>query len=123
DLESPTFTGNPTAPTPDADDDSESIATTEYVQGELSDRVQSVASIADLRAITPSAAGQRFSANGHTLAGIGGGDFISVVGEADDNNGTIISSATPGVYFLRVNYELITPEMFGAVGGEDDTVA
>src|SRR5690606_12350324 len=39
DLESPAFTGNPTAPTPDADDDSESIATTEYVQGELTDRI------------------------------------------------------------------------------------
>lgn len=34
-LESPSFAGNPTAPTPDSDDSSERIATTEYVQANI----------------------------------------------------------------------------------------
>ena len=37
-LASPTFTGNPQAPTPAADDNDTSIATTAYVQGEIADR-------------------------------------------------------------------------------------
>lgn len=36
-IENPAFTGIPTAPTPNTDDDSTQIATTEYVQGELED--------------------------------------------------------------------------------------
>ena len=47
-LDSPVFTGNPTAPTPTADDNSTSIATTAYVQSELND----YAKTADLVAIT-----------------------------------------------------------------------
>jgi hypothetical protein len=38
-LASPAFSGTPTAPTPAADDNTTKIATTAYVQGELSDRV------------------------------------------------------------------------------------
>ena len=39
-LASPTFTGNPLAPTPSGDDNDTSIATTAFVQGEINDRVR-----------------------------------------------------------------------------------
>lgn len=42
DLASPTFTGDPKAPTPAADDDDTSIATTSYVQTELADYADDV---------------------------------------------------------------------------------
>jgi hypothetical protein len=47
-INSPAFTGTPTAPTPSASDDSTKIATTAYVQNELNDYVKSD----DLVAIT-----------------------------------------------------------------------
>src|SRR5690606_12343566 len=92
DLESPAFTGNPTAPTPDADDDSESIATTEYVQGELTDRIQSVSTIADLKALTDSSDGQLYNVVG---AGTWRYDAASTA-VADEQNGIVQPASMPG---------------------------
>lgn len=52
--------------------------------------------------------------------GEGGGEFIATQksGLVDDG-GLIISSPNPSLFWVRVNYDVVTPEIFGAVG--DDT--
>lgn len=98
DLESPSFTGNPTAPTPAADDDSESIATTQYVQGELSDRIQSVATIADLSLLYASedktvAIVAEYQSG--TMAGGGEYRWDANRPKSDHNGGTVIAVGAP----------------------------
>lgn len=95
-IESPSFTGNPTAPTPDADDDSQSIATTEYVQVELSDRVKSVATIADLREIDSTLDGINYAVDGSIFI-YDASDTTS----ADDGYNIIVSTVAGSRYKRR----------------------
>ena len=123
-LASPTFTGNPTAPTPLANDNGTSIATTAYVQTELLDRVQIVDTFSDL-ATTPAVVGQEIWLTGHTQAGIGGGIFYGVAGTIVSDGGFNSPSATVGVGFSRPTDAVVTPEKFGAIvdGSTDNTSA
>lgn len=121
-LASPALTGTPTAPTAAANTNTTQLATTAYVQGELTDRIQSVATIADLRALTPTAVGQKVSINGHTNSGIGDGEFVAIAGATTDNNGTLIDSGSAAYHWQRIGFETPTLEMFGGgLGGNDQS--
>lgn len=74
----------------------------------------SVDTLADLRALTGLVDNQVVYLNGHTAAGVGGGEFV-VVGnassEVDDGGITLIID---GKVVRRADYDYVTPEMFGA---------
>lgn len=65
---------------------------------------------------TAASVGDIVEIRGHTLAGVGGGDFIAISGSVTNDYGTKINSATSGIYWQRTNYVALTVEMFGAVG-------
>tara|TARA_R110000850_G_scaffold91270_6_gene193844 strand:+ start:6961 stop:9432 length:2472 start_codon:yes stop_codon:yes gene_type:complete len=85
-----------------------------------------LATIVALSAFEPSIANQRASIIGHTVAGIGGGEFYWHQADTTsaDNNGTVIVTAD-GKRWKRMGIlSGVTPEIFGALGGSnDDTVA
>lgn len=124
-LASPTFTGNPTAPTPPENDNDTSIATTAYVQTELLDRVQTVASIAELTALTGMADDQKFNVTGYFAGSTkGGGDFVwDASSTATENLITIFESDAGGTgRFIRINYEVMRFEYAGCLcDGTDET--
>lgn len=66
-LSDPVFTGNPRAPTPPANDNDTSIATTAYVQTELLDRPQAIENVAALIASSSYSAGQSVAVKGDHL--------------------------------------------------------
>lgn len=83
--------------------------------------------IATLRSIEPGTEGQRITLKQHTSdTGLGGGQFRAVLDGATytDNNGTVIKTSG-GSAWLRINADVISPVMFGAVsdGVTNDTVA
>lgn len=117
-LASPAFTGNPTAPTPSANDNDTSIATTAYVQTELLARVQTVATFADLATLT-GFAGQTVFVNGVAAEGYGAGNFTLKTGSVATVNGIRRNIATANVYAERVDIGGYTIEM---AGGRDDGV-
>lgn len=84
---------------------------------DLSDRVQSVATIADLRALTGVVVGQKFSVSGHTVVGVGAGTFTAIAGtDADDDGLTIITSN--GIRVRRDAHTLRLDD-FGITGASD----
>jgi len=88
-------------------------------------KVGTVATFADL-ASTPATVGQVVKIASHTSGGLGAGDFLAYSAtHSATNSGTLINSATIGVRFKRINYEYVTPEMFGALhdGATDDYAA
>lgn len=92
-LASPALTGTPTVPTAAANTNTTQAASTAYVQGELTDRIQSVATIADLQALTSANNGQTFTVQ----SGTNTGEFIynsSGSGSASFNN--IVPDTLPG---------------------------
>jgi len=75
-----------------------------------------VDSFASLRALVPTAAGQRVrlrSWHNNTLTG--GGDFISVAGDHADDGG-IVARVNASYSWQRLHNNRITPEMFGCIG-------
>ncbi|MGI1966252.1 hypothetical protein ACRRAR_22980 [Citrobacter freundii] len=83
--------------------------------------------IAILRTIEPSYNKQRITLREHTAGtGLGGGQFRAVIpGTAyTDNNGTIIKT-NGGAAWIRINADIVTPQMFGAIGNgiANDTAA
>lgn len=80
-----------------------------------------VPSISALRLLSPKASGERvYLLSWHEGLALGGGDFVTTnKAGLVDNGGTIIASATAGLFYVRINYDRITPLMFGAKG---DTV-
>lgn len=73
--------------------------------------------VARLRHIEPERDGQRITLRQHTAGtGYGGGQFRARLDGAayTDNNGTIIKTAG-GAVWLRINADVITPLMFGAI--------
>jgi hypothetical protein len=64
---------------------------------------------------------------GHTIPGLGGGDFIAKSGSVTNDGGTRINCATGGTAgrWERVNYNQLTPYDFGAIGNGvvDDTLS
>ena len=77
-----------------------------------------VDSIAQLRTINPKRKGIRLYLNS-AIAGknLGGGMFVSTqkVGLVD-NGGTIIASPDPALFWVRINYENVIPQFWGALG-------
>ena len=87
-------------------------------QQEVNDGVESIAA---LRLLKPKQAGERvYLVSANLGQGEGGGVFISTqkAGLVDDG-GIIISSATNGIFYERINYDFITPEMFGHARNTD----
>ena len=81
-------------------------------------RNSGIESLAQLRLTKPSKKGDRvFLASVNIDQNEGGGEFIATqkAGLVDDG-GTIIASPISGIYWVRINYDSITPEMFGAKG-------
>ncbi|MGP6135253.1 tail fiber/spike domain-containing protein [Enterobacter chuandaensis] len=83
--------------------------------------------ISTLRTIEPYYNKQRITLREHTNGtGMGGGQFRAVIpGDSyADNNGTIIKT-TGGAAWIRINSEVVTPQMFGAIGNgvNNDTAA
>lgn len=85
---------------------------------ELSEtKVQSVATIADLRALDGVVVGQEFSVSEYAAGtGVGGGDFVARSGSDADDDVVVFESAN-GVRIWRKNYATLTPEMAGGVPG------
>lgn len=75
----------------------------------------SVAATFAMLGLLPATAGQIITISCHTSGTLGGGQFIGVAGSAASDGGTQINSATAGIYWKRINYTFITPEMFGAL--------
>ena len=84
-----------------------------------------VASLAELRLIDPKKKGRRVYLNSVIAdKNLGGGTFVSTnKGGLVDNGGTIVDSANPNLMWVRVEYDVMTPELFGCVGDgvTDDT--
>lgn len=81
-----------------------------------------VYSIAQLRTIDPQRKGIRLYLNS-VIAGkdLGGGMFVSTqkVGLVD-NGGTIIASPDPALFWVRINYDNVIPQFWGALGDADN---
>jgi len=113
-IASPAFTGNPTAPTPSANDNDTSIATTAYVQTELLDRVQFVDSIAALKALTGIADESSFLVNSgdesglytYDAAGSGSATFWNVIPDTLPGRFIKIKSDSDRVVFNAVERQL-----------------
>jgi hypothetical protein len=86
--------------------------------------VYPVATVADLRLLEPTVDNQQVSLLGHTLAGIGGGDFYAMLNDASgvDNNGTKFMTAG-GHSWNRKNPNQSTAEDFGLIIGSGDNTA
>ena len=83
--------------------------------------------LTSLRATEPTFDGQTINLKQHTAGTFkGGGRFRALLNGASytDNNGTIIKT-TGGAVWLRINSDILTPIMFGALGdgNTDDTSA
>lgn len=102
-INSPAFTGNPTAPTPPANDNDDNIATTAYVQTELLDRPQTIESVTTLNAYAPTVGQVVNLVSYHAGLGKGGSHLEAKAGVITPNNVTTFASATAGVYFERIN--------------------
>ncbi|QKU21843.1 hypothetical protein [Acinetobacter lwoffii] len=76
----------------------------------------------ELRLLSPPRKGLRvYLVSIHEGLGLGGGWFISTQKSGlVDNGGTIIASSNPLFFWVRVDYDCLTPEMFGADGINDD---
>jgi hypothetical protein len=76
---------------------------------------------ASLGSLVPlNGAGTIVNLQGHTTAGIGGGQFIAKAGSVTSDGGTQINSATGGLYWQRIGYQLIDVAFFGCVGSGDE---
>ncbi|MDU4393285.1 MAG: hypothetical protein E7I55_04750 [Acinetobacter ursingii] len=81
------------------------------------DVVKTVESIADLKYLVPWDGRTVYVKSYHLGLGKGGGEFIATqkAGLVDDG-GLVVASPDPLLFWVRVNYGSVTPEMFGAVG-------
>ncbi|AGY48011.1 tail fiber protein [Acinetobacter phage Petty] len=90
------------------------------------ERNTGVKSLNQLRLTKPSKKGDRvFLASVNEAQNEGGGEFIATqkAGLVDDG-GLVIASPDPMLFWVRVHYDTVTPEMFGAVGDNtaDDAI-
>ena len=88
----------------------------------LSEGDGQVDTIANLRLLKPSFDGQQVDVLGHTLAGIGDGQFYYDPDDTTsaDNNGTVIVTSS-GERWKRILNGYVSPEMFGALySGADE---
>ncbi|UYL86100.1 tail spike protein, capsular polysaccharide depolymerase [Acinetobacter phage vB_AbaM_BP10] len=81
-----------------------------------------VQSIADLRLLNPQKKGEIvYLVSANAGQNEGGGNFVATqkAGLVDDG-GIVIESPNPNIFWVRINYEEITPTMFQAKGGDND---
>lgn len=98
------------------------------VSGETQQKINDgIASLDELRLIDPKTKGRRIYLNSVIAdKNLGAGTFVSTnKSNLADNGGTIVSSANPNLMWVRVEYDVMTPEMFGCIGDgvTDDTDA
>lgn len=88
-------------------------------------QLQGIESISTLRNTMPFYKGHKISLISYNLdQNEGGGEFVATQKNGlVENGGNIIASANPNLYWVRINYESITPEMCGAISAEDSTDA
>ncbi|WP_425320881.1 hypothetical protein [Acinetobacter guerrae] len=96
------------------------------VDGNLTqhERNLGIESLAQLRLTQPSKKGDRvFLASVNIDQNEGGGEFIATqkAGLVDDG-GLIVASPDPLLFWVRINYDFVTPEMFGAKPTGDNYV-
>jgi len=93
------------------------------LESQINERVQSVATIADLRALTGLSYGQVLDVSSHTSGNVGFGDFDVIGNGTDDDDGVFVSA--DGKQLKRRLVGSVTPMMFGALcnGTSDDTAA
>lgn len=94
-LSSPGFTGNPTAPTPSANDNDTSIATSAFVRRDAVTRADTFAGLASITA----SVGNIIETAGHTLPGVDSAKFIAKSGNVTTIQNQKIDSATADVYW------------------------
>jgi len=73
---------------------------------------QKINTWADISIVTPTNAGQLFTLAQHTSGGLGGGTLMAVVGSVTDDGGTQ-KNCLGGFHLKRINYDTVTPQMFG----------
>ena len=140
-LASPALTGNPTAPTPAADDNDTSIATTAYVQTEIAglssggatnlgidnrdtdslDVTSSTGTDAEIPSATTSLAGLQSAADKTKLDGIAVGATANtgdITAVNTGNNSGLAGGDSDGAVNLRLDFENLA--MFGTVNFSDD---
>jgi len=110
-LDSPVFTGNPTAPTPAAGDSDNSIATTAFVQSEF-DRL-TIENVSAISSFSPAVGSISYLKEYNIDTGKGGGPLLAKSGLITPDNGITFASATSGVYLERINVEKVTTDLFG----------
>lgn len=118
-LANPALTGNPTAPTPAAGNNTTSISTTAYVQSEISNRIQSIENVTALAAFAPVVGRVYWLKEYHAGEGVGGGPVRALAGSPTVDNGDIFASLTPGIYYKRQDPKK-TPYDFGYLDGDVD---
>lgn len=77
-----------------------------------------ISSFAALGTTPSSGAGQLIQLTQHTSNNLGGGLFKSFSGSVISDGGAQINSATPGLYWKRINYLEPTPYDFGCIGDD-----
>lgn len=93
-IANPAFTGIPTAPTPNADDDSTQIATTEYVQGELEDVMDAISGKQDTLTFdsTPTASSTNPVTSGGVKSYVDSHDDFKITGTVSSSGYTLTDS-------------------------------
>jgi hypothetical protein len=83
-----------------------------------------VATFADLANTAASTAGMIVYIKGSVSSGIGGGHFQDIAGSVTNDGGTKINNAlTVGRYWNRINFDFLTPQMFGISGENVDNLS
>ena len=77
-----------------------------------------VASLDELRLINPETKGRKLYLNSVIVGkDLGGGMFVSTQKAGlSDNGGTVIASSDPKLFWVRVNYDNVIPQFWGALG-------
>lgn len=80
--------------------------------------IPQVESIAQMRSLNPAKKGGKvYLSSWHEGLGLGGGVFVATQKNSlSDDGGMIIATQNPLIFYVRINYERVTPLMFGAKG-------
>lgn len=90
------------------------------VSGSWVEQDKNIASWDEISTITPTAAGQLFTLAQHTSGGIGGGTLMAFAGSVTDDGG-MQKNCLGGFYLKRINYDYVTPQMFGVINSGNET--
>lgn len=95
------------------------------IAGIVSGSVLAIDKVSDLITYAPISGNNYFLRQYNAGTAIGGGMLLAKTGVITPNDVTTFASGTAGVYFERVNYMYISPEMAGVIGDGiiNDTIA